>query len=214
MKKLILSTALILTSILSYAQSAYEKVMTEKIEALSVCKTPEDFTARANDFARIAAKETNEWLPNYYAALAAVQKGRSLMMKGEVKNLDDVADEAQNYVDAAKSLSPENAELFILEKMIHSMRMMVNPQQRFMSEGMLAADALSKAEKIDPQNPRIMLLKAEDTYFTPEQFGGSKQRGMELFKKAKEQFKTYKPASKLHPTWGEEEVDYFLSQNK
>lgn len=214
MKKLILSTALMLTSILYFAQSTYQTVMTGKIQLLNASKTPDDFTAIANDFARIASKERNEWLPNYYAAWSIIQKGRSLMMKGEVKDLDGIADQAQIFVDAGKQISQENAELLILEKMIHSLKMMVNPQQRFMSEGKLAADALSEAEKIDPHNPRITILKAEDAYFTPEQIGGSKQRGMELFKKAKEQFAKYKPASNLHPNWGEKEAEYFLYQNK
>ena len=88
---------------------------------------------------------------------------------------------------------------------------MVDPQARFMSEGMLAADALSKAEKIDAGNPRITLMKAEDTYFTPEQFGGSKARGLELFQKSLDQFKIYKTKSALDPSWGKGEAEYFLA---
>ncbi|MBC7555877.1 MAG: hypothetical protein H7195_02830, partial [Chryseobacterium sp.] len=68
------------------------------------------------------------------------------------------------------------------------------------------------AEKMDPENPRITLLKAEDTYYTPEQFGGSKEKGIELFKKAQAQFAVYKSTSALSPSWGKAEVDYFLSQ--
>ena len=89
---------------------------------------------------------------------------------------------------------------------------MVNPQARFMSEGMLAADALSKAGKIDPENPRISLLQAEDTYYTPEQFGGSKEKGLELFQKSLDQFKVYKPKTALDPNWGKGEAEYFLAK--
>ncbi len=39
-------------------------------------------------------------------------------------------------------------------------------------------------KKLDPENPRITIMEAEDLYFTPEQFGGSKTKGIELFKKA------------------------------
>ncbi len=93
------------------------------------------------------------------------------MRTGKMSELDAIAAEAQTNLDKASALSPNNAEILILQKMIHSLKMMVDPQSRFMSEGMLAADALSKAEKLDSENPRISLLKAEDTYFTPEQFG-------------------------------------------
>lgn len=107
--------------------------------------------------------------------------------------------EAQKYLDQAKKLEKENAENYILQKMIHGMKMMVNPMSRYMTEGMEAQEALKKAESLDAKNPRITILRAEALYFTPEQFGGSKEKGIEHFKKALEQFKTYKPKSELHP---------------
>ncbi|MBW8362506.1 MAG: hypothetical protein K0M56_10015 [Kaistella sp.] len=195
----------------AFAQTNYEKVMAEKIAKIEQSKTPEDFTALANDFLRIGEKEKTQWLPGYYAALAHIQKGRMLMRDGKVSELDPIAKEAQSALDKSADLSKDNAEIFILQKMIHSLKMMVNPQERFMSEGMLASDALGKAEKLDPENPRISLLKAEDIYFTPEQFGGSKEKGLEFFQKSLEQFKTYKPKSAIDPNWGQGEAEYFLA---
>ena len=208
MKKLIFGTIFLLMSIFTFAQTTYEKAMGEKIGKVHLCKTPEEFTALANEFTRIADKEKTQWLPYYYSAFTTIQKGRIMMREGKMSDLDAVADEAQKALDKSIELNPENAENYILTKMIHSLRMMVNPQQRFMSEGMLAADALSKAEKLDPENPRISLLKGEDTYFTPEQFGGSKTRGKELIAKSLEQFKIYKPKSDLDPNWGQQEAEY------
>ena len=95
--------------------------------------------------------------------------------------------------------------------MIHGLKLMVNPKERFMSEGMLAAEALSKAEKIDAENPRITLMKAGDVYFTPEQFGGSKTKGLELFQKAVKQYETYKIKYSLNPNWGKAEAEYFIT---
>lgn len=210
MKKLFL-TALLVISASAFAQTAFEKAMTEKISKLEQSKTPEDFTASSNDFARIGDKEKTNWLPYYYAANASIEKGRNLMRTGKMSELDAIAAEAQTNLDKASALSPNNAEILILQKMIHSLKMMVDPQSRFMSEGMLAADALSKAEKLDPENPRISLLKAEDTYFTPEQFGGSKTKGLELFQKSLDQFKVYKAKTTLDPTWGKGEAEYFLA---
>ncbi len=210
MKKLFL-TALLVISVSAFAQTAFEKAMTEKIGKLEQSKTPEDFTASSNDFARIGDKEKTNWLPYYYAAHASIEKGRNLMRTGKMSELDAIAAEAQTNLDKASALSPNNAEILILQKMIHSLKMMVDPQSRFMSEGMLAADALSKAEKLDSENPRISLLKAEDTYFTPEQFGGSKTKGLELFQKSLDQFKVYKAKTALDPTWGKGEAEYFLA---
>ncbi len=210
MKKLLFAMCL-MTGIIAFSQTAYDKVMTEKIASIEKHQTADEFTALANDFKRIGDKEKTQWLPYYYAAFSTIQKGRMAMREGKVADLDPIAADAQKSLDLAMDLSKDNAENLILQKMIHGLKMMVDPQARFMSEGMLAADALSKAEKIDAGNPRITLMKAEDTYFTPEQFGGSKARGLELFQKSLEQFKIYKTKSALDPNWGKGEAEYFLA---
>lgn len=210
MKKLIFAMCL-MTGIIAFSQTAYDKVMTEKIASIEKHQTADEFTALANDFKRIGDKEKTQWLPYYYAAFSTIQKGRMTMREGKLADLDPIAADAQKSLDLAMDLSKDNAENLILQKMIHGLKMMVDPQARFMSEGMLAADALSKAEKIDAGNPRITLMKAEDTYFTPEQFGGSKARGLELFQKSLDQFKIYKTKSALDPNWGKGEAEYFLA---
>ncbi len=210
MKKLIFAMCL-MTGIIAFSQTAYDKVMTEKIASIEKHQTADEFTALANDFKRIGDKEKTQWLPYYYAAFSTIQKGRMAMLEGKLADLDPIAAEAQKSLDLAIDLNKDNAENLILQKMIHGLKMMVDPQARFMSEGMFAADALSKAEKIDAGNPRITLMKAEDTYFTPEQFGGSKARGLELFQKSLDQFKIYKTKSALDPNWGKGEAEYFLA---
>lgn len=210
MKNLMLGIFLMI-GVKAFSQTAYEKAMTEKIAIVEQHKTADEFTGLANDFKRIGDKEKTQWLPYYYAAFATIQKGRTLMREGKTEELDLTAGEAQKYLDLAMQLNKVSAENLILQKMIHSLKMMVNPQQRFMSEGMLAAEALSKAEKIDAQNPRITLMRAEDTYYTPEQFGGSKSKGLELFQKALEQYKVYQPKTTLDPNWGKSEAEYFLA---
>ena len=210
MKKLLFAMCL-MTGIIAFSQTAYDKVMTEKIASIEKHQTADEFTALANDFKRIGDKEKTQWLPYYYAAFSTIQKGRMAMREGKVADLDPIAADAQKSLDLAMDLSKDNAENLILQKMIHGLKMMVNPQERFMSEGMLAADALSKAEKIDAENPRLTLMKAEDTYYTPEQFGGSRARGLELFQKSLDQFKIYKTKSALDPNWGKGEAEYFLA---
>ena len=210
MKKLIFAMCL-MTGIIAFSQTAYDKVMTEKIASIEKHQTADEFTALANDFKRIGDKEKTQWLPYYYAAFSTIQKGRMAMREGKVADLDPIAADAQKSLDLAMDLSKDNAENLILQKMIHGLKMMVNPQERFMSEGMLAADALSKAEKIDAENPRLTLMKAEDTYYTPEQFGGSRARGLELFQKSLDQFKVYKTKSALDPNWGKGEAEYFIA---
>ncbi|GGP03559.1 hypothetical protein GCM10010992_12440 [Cloacibacterium rupense] len=215
LQKTILALAITFTTTYSFAQTAYEKAMLPKVQMIEMPKAnPDDYTAQANDFARIGDKEKTLWQPYYYAALSIIKKGRELMQKNQVAQLDDVAKEAQNYIDKAEALSPNNAEIFLLKKMNHGLKMMVNPMERWQTEGQAAQQALAKAKELDPENPRISILEAEDLYYTPEQFGGSKSKGIELFKKALEQFKTYKIKSSVDPNWGQGEANYFISQAK
>ena len=209
--KILLLSLFLFVGITVIAQTSFEKAMTEKVAQVEQQKTSDEFTALANDFKRIGDKEKTQWLPYYYAAFSTIQKGRLAMRDGKMAELDAIATEAQKSLDLATNLNKDNAENLILQKMIHSLKMMVDPQSRFMSEGMLAKEALEKAEKADPTYPRISLLKAEDTYFTPEQFGGSKTKGLELFQKSLDQFKVYKPKSTLDPNWGKGEAEYFLA---
>ncbi|MCJ7933998.1 MAG: hypothetical protein MUW56_10270 [Chryseobacterium sp.] len=212
MKKYLLSFALAFISLTSFAQTDYEKIMTEKIAKIETCKTPEDFQALANDFQRIGSKESSQWLPPYYAAFAQIQKGRVMMRNGNTQDLDGVAAQAEKYLGLAQNLAgADNAEIHLLRKMAFSLRMMVNPQQRFMTDGARAAEEMGIAEKLDAGNPRIALIKAEDTYFTPEQYGGSKTKGVEMFKEALAKFNAYKPKSALDPNWGKAEAEYFIS---
>lgn len=211
MKKLLFTLTLVLSGVFAMAQTPFEKTMTEKIAKIDQTKTPDEFVALSNDFVRIGDKEKTQWLPYYYASLTQIRKGRSLMMSGKLDALDAIAAEAQKFLDKSSELNPENAENYILQKMIHGLKMMVDPMSRFMTEGASAQTALAKAEQLDPQNPRISILKAEDLYYTPAQFGGSKEKGLELFQKALDQFNTYKTKSNIDPNWGKSEAEYFLS---
>jgi hypothetical protein len=57
-------------------------------------------------------------------------------------------------------------------------------------------------------------LEGQDKFYTPEQFGGSKDEAKMLFEKAKQLFDSFKPGSSIHPNWGKGTVTYFLSQYK
>lgn len=63
-----MTAALIFLSATTFAQTAFEKIITEKITTVEGQKTADEYTALANDFDKIARKESNNWLPYYYAA--------------------------------------------------------------------------------------------------------------------------------------------------
>ena len=69
MKKIILSLAVVLVSLVSNAQKPeYYQAMGETLGQFSTCKNVSDFQALGNKFQMIADAEKTEWLPLYYQA--------------------------------------------------------------------------------------------------------------------------------------------------
>lgn len=201
-----------------FAQSdKYVTAMTPKIATLDTARDGATLLDLSNAFERIATTEKTQWLPYYYAALAQVNYGMTKLnggMGGDPKVLDPIADKADTLLGKAESISPNNSEIFIVHKMVNSLRMMVDPQSRYMTYGMQAQQALATAQKLNPENPRVYLLQAEDKYFTPEQYGGSKDEAKKLFDTAMQKYNSFKPENALAPNWGKYALQYFLGQYK
>jgi hypothetical protein len=219
MKKTFLIAAISLVGLAGFAQGdKFEGAMKAKLEGIDRQNSPEDWKDMANSFERIGDAEKTQWLPYYYASYCLIQAGYGSTTPGALGDntqlLDPIADRAETLLNKAEALSKDNAETFIVRKMVHGLRMMGNPMSRFMSESPKAAAALEKAKALNADNPRIYMLEAQDKYFTPEQFGGSKEEAKVLFEKALKLFDSFKPASAIAPNWGKPSVLYFLSQYK
>jgi hypothetical protein len=157
-------------------------------------------------------------LPYYYAALAQVNAGYFMMggqMNGGMSDkLDPIADKAESLLNKSEALSSDNSEIFIVKKMIASLRMMGDPMNRYMQYGPVAQQALETAKKLNPENPRAYLLEGQDKFFTPEQYGGSKEEAKKLFEEALKKYEAFKPATAIDPNWGRGTTQYFLGQIK
>jgi hypothetical protein len=138
--------------------------------------------------------------------------------KGETGNiaskLDGMSDKAEQLLKKAEALSPDNSEIFVIKKMIGTLRFMVDPQTRYMQYGPKAAEDLATAKKLNPENPRVYYLEGMDKFQTPEQFGGSKTEAKKLFELALVKYESFKPATTIDPAWGKTATQYFLSQIK
>lgn len=214
MKKTFFLSILLAMSLLSFAQSErYQKAMEQHVPSVDTALSPDALLNLANTFQRIAEAEKDQWLPYYYAALCQVT--RAYMIGGETPAAsvtDPIADVASQLLTKAEALSGENSEVYCVKKMIASLRMMPDPMNRYMTYGPIAAQALEQAKKLDPENPRVYMLEAQDKFYTPEQYGGSKTEAKTLFETAKAKMETHQPASSIHPRWGRMTIEYFLSQ--
>jgi hypothetical protein len=218
MKRIIVLTVAIFSISTGFTQSEkYSKAMQDNVSKLDALNTAQGWIEAGNNFQRIADAEKTQWLPYYYVALSNVMAG---YMQGTVNGnpngavTDPLADKAEEALNKAEALSKDNSEIFIVRKMIATLRMTADPMNRWQTYGPQAAEALQRAKASNPNNPRVYLLEGQDKFYTPEQFGGSKTEAKLLFEESLKKFETFKPESAIHPQWGVSQVKYFQSQIK
>jgi len=213
MKQTIFLAALICLSAFTFAQSAkYEGAMKANISQLDSLMSKGNYTELANSFTRIGDAEKNQWLPYYYASYCYTMDA---LRSQDASTKDPIADKADSSIlKAVAILGKDNSETALLKSMIATIRMTVDPQNRYQEYGPAITDNLQKSETLDPTNPRPILFEAENKYYTPEAYGGSKEEAKKLLEKAKVLFDNFKPASDISPNWGKDALEYFLSQYK
>ena len=215
MKKQFLFITAFVIAINSFSQSEkYTKAMEQLVPAVDTTRTLDGLNNLANSFQRIADAEKNQWLPYYYAAMTNVSAAYVMSMgqMGMADKTDPIADKAETLLNKAAELSKDNSEIYCVKKMIASLRLMGDPQNRYMTYGPAADEALTTAKSLNPANPRVTLLEAQDKFFIPEEFGGSKTEAKKLFEESIKKYEAFKPETSIHPTWGMAQAKYFLSQ--
>jgi len=197
----------------AFSQSdKYVAVMEKNLNQFDSAKTVEDFTKLANTFERIGDAEKTQWLPYYYAGLALSTSGWMPALTDKDAN----AARINSFCDKAESIATtdaDKAEIQAVRNMSATQQMMVDPQNRWMSYGQTAGQALEKGLKLDANNPRLYYLRGMSLFGTPEQFGGGKDKAKPVFEKAAELYKQQKPA-KLYPRWGEKQTNEMIEQCK
>ena len=213
MKKLLLFTAIICFATESFAQSdKYINAMIANIVQLDSVMAKGNAVELANNFERIGNAEKTQWLPFYYAGYCTVMNAYN---EKDVAKKDAIADKAQQFINKADSiLGKENSETDVIKSMIATVHMTVDPQSRYMTYGPQITGYLEKAKSLDTSNPRPVLVQAENTFYTPEQFGGGKDAAKSLFDQAKTLDDSFKPETEISPNWGKNAINYFLSQYK
>jgi tetratricopeptide (TPR) repeat protein len=211
MKKISFLLLASLMTIAVFAQSEkYVKAMKTNLALFDSAKTVEDYTKMANTFERIGDAEKTQWLPYYFAGLALCSSG----WMPAVTDKDANSTRINSFCDKAETIATadaDKAEILSIRNMSATQQMMVDPQTRWMTYGQAAGQALEKALKLDPNNPRLYYLKGMSLFGTPEQFGGGKSKAKPVFEKAVQLYKEQKPKD-LYPGWGQKQAEDMLVQ--
>ena len=112
--------------------------------------------------------------------------------------------------DKAEAIE-KNAEIYGLRYMSATQQALLDPQTRSQTYGRQATDYLQEGMKLDPGNPRLYYLQGQNTFGTPEPFGGGKKKAKPWFEKAVALYKTYQ-VKPLYPHWGQKSSEDMLAK--
>ena len=192
-----------------FAQSEkFTKAMTTNIAQWDSAKTADDMLSLSASFERIGDAEKTQWLPYYYASLSQTIYA---FMKNDISNNDALAGKAEQLLTKADAMQPNNSEISCVKAMIATLRMLVNPQQRWQQYGAVIQQELDNSKKQDPTNPRPYYLQGQNLRNAPEQFGGGCNTAKPVLEEAMKKYEAFKPASGIAPNWGKSKVEKVLA---
>ena len=138
----------------SAAPSKYQQGMQKAFQLWQEDKSWE----AANVFERIATAETDNWLPPYYAAQINVINS---FTEKDAAKLKAQLDKAQDFINDATAISKDNPDLLVLQAQLYTAWIVFDGMQYGMTYSAKASDLYNKALELAPNNPRMILAKAE-----------------------------------------------------
>lgn len=205
MQKLAIILALLVTGVVT-SQSNYEEGMQKAFELWG--NNP---TEASNLFERIAKAEPNNWLPSYYAAQINI-----IASFGE-KDKDKLTAQlgkAQNLINDATAISKNNPEILVLQALLHTAWVAYDGATYGMTLSGKVTALYAQAEQLAPENPRVVLNKADWAMGSARFFGQDTTPFCKDVEGALELFANFKPESPFHPKWGKNRAEQILESCK
>lgn len=136
------------------AQSGYEKAMSQGLELMATG----DLQGASQQFERVAKVEKENWLPAYYVALANVQS--SWGQESRENTLLHMK-KAQDYINDAELLSPNNPEIMVLQGMLNTCWIQYDSKVYGMKLSGPTTAIYEKALALAGDNPRVVSNRAQ-----------------------------------------------------
>lgn len=161
--------------------------------------------ARAH-FERMLESKHRPALVHYYLGycshqLNAFYRYNPNATKADQENADKLVDSGIQHLEKAIQLDKNFAEAYALTASLYGEKIGGNPLLG-MTLGPKSGVFMDKALKLAPENPRVAYLDAISKNFTPEMFGGSKEKAISGLYRAAALFAKWQSSDPLAPDWG------------
>ena len=211
MKKVTLIITAILIAATTFAGGMkYQKKMGETLAGFSQVETVADYQDLANKFMMIAQAEKNEWLPYYYHAQCYIFMSFAENEKPEKK--DEYLDVAETSVAKMLELAPGESEVYVMQGLMYTARLVVDPMSRGQKYSALSAQAVGKALGIEAENPRAQYMQIANEMGTAGFFGNDVSASCKKARVLFDEWDNYKLQSRIHPRWGKSQLADIMKQ--
>ncbi len=198
---------LITLSLVSFKVNAsedFEKAMKKAKKNLKTAMDKSDasmLVKSRGEFERILQLKEDQWLVNYYIALSDYSLATNASINQKTDDIKKYSQSGIEVINKSIDANPEFADAYVLLEALNFNRWQYEPEK--MQDIISASQsAEASAEKLEPGNPRLMLLKGIAHFYTPEAYGGGPKVSMPEFEKSISLFEKRKEKSELYPDWG------------
>lgn len=206
MEKVLIILALAISGLIQ-GQQNYEQGMEEAFQLWEEGKNDEATAL----FETAASTEKENWLPNYYIALVNT---KSAFKTKDYNKLSDLLKIAQTSLDFELSKNPDNVELLVIQAMIHTAWIAFDPMSYGQKLSPSVMQLYAKAEAIAPNNPRVVLSKAQFEIGAAQFFGSDIKPICTQIERSVELFDNFKAETKYSPNWGKDQAIAILNNCK
>jgi hypothetical protein len=199
---------ILLLATFSLNAGSYEQAMEQAINKMQEANNVQDLQSAANSFERIAQMEIENWIPLYYQSHCLIMM--SFATKEGASMKDEYLDAAQLSIDKAIQMADDEAELYCLQSLLHTARLVVDPMNRGQQMMPASGKALEHAMEIDPQNPRAQYLLLSNQIGQAQFFGQDPASFCPRILELLENWPENQSEIPFYPAWGLEETQELL----
>lgn len=179
---LVLFAGLILTAPAAAKESASLAAARAELAAGVTTSDATRVVAARARFGALAAAEPEALEPRYWIAVAC-WRATPLLTSTEPERARRMCRDGLAACDAALARTPDDADFVAIRASLQGLWIGFEPAQT-MTLGLAMEEAMARASRLAPKNPRVQLLRALHTLHKPEFIGGGATRARDEFGRA------------------------------